>query len=148
MKSQTLFFFKYFLRENDSVQFWNVQSIKKFYDIEWADLISMAQIWFEQRILITVLWLNSEGDWDWVRKISPDLWTWIFFKYLSPFLSFIYYQFLQHLTWILGLKPSAGGTLKAMPASEAPNVVRIKSYINCFVKIESFKVVPCGECTP
>ena len=28
-----------------------------------------------------------------------------------------------------------------MPASEAPNVVRIKSYINCFVKIESFKVV-------
>ena len=65
-----------------------------------------------------------------------------FFKYLSPFLSFIYYQFLQHLTWILGLKPSAGGTLKAMPASEAPNVVRIKSYVNCFVKIESFKVVP------
>lgn len=64
------------------------------------------------------------------------------------FLSFISYQFLQHLTWILGLKPSAGGTLKAMPASEAPNVVRIKSYINCFVKIESFKVVPCGECTP
>lgn len=63
------------------------------------------------------------------------------FKYLSPSLSSIYYQFLQHLTWILGLKPSAGGTLKAMPASEAPNVVRIKSYINCFVKIESFKVV-------
>jgi len=30
---------------------------------------------------------------------------------------------LQHLTWILGLKPSAGGTLKAMPASEAPNLV-------------------------
>ena len=28
-----------------------------------------------------------------------------------------------------------------MPASEAPNVVRIKSCINCFVKIESFKVV-------
>ena len=33
--------------------------------------------------------------------------------------------FLQHLTWILGLKPSAGGTLKAMPTSEAPNLVRI-----------------------
>ncbi|XP_022784455.1 protein MON2 homolog [Stylophora pistillata] len=30
---------------------------------------------------------------------------------------------LQHLTWILGLKPSTGGTLKAMPASEAPNLV-------------------------
>lgn len=30
---------------------------------------------------------------------------------------------LQHLTWILGLKPSAGGTLKAMPTSEAPNLV-------------------------
>ena len=28
-----------------------------------------------------------------------------------------------------------------MPASEAPNVVRIKSCINCFVKIERFKVV-------
>ena len=62
------------------------------------------------------------------------------------FLSFIYYQFLQHLTWILGLKPSAGGTLKAMPASEAPNVVRNKSYINCFVKIESFYGGSCGEC--
>lgn len=30
---------------------------------------------------------------------------------------------LQHLTWILGLKPSSGGTLKAMPTSEAPNLV-------------------------
>ncbi|KAK3700698.1 hypothetical protein QZH41_015645 [Actinostola sp. cb2023] len=30
---------------------------------------------------------------------------------------------LQHLTWILGLKPSTGGTLKAMPTSEAPNLV-------------------------
>lgn len=30
---------------------------------------------------------------------------------------------LQHLTWILGLKPSAGGTLKALPMSEAPNLV-------------------------
>lgn len=30
---------------------------------------------------------------------------------------------LQHLTWILGLKPSAGGTLKAIPTSEAPNLV-------------------------
>ncbi|XP_031571220.1 protein MON2 homolog isoform X2 [Actinia tenebrosa] len=30
---------------------------------------------------------------------------------------------LQHLTWILGLKPSTGGTLKAMPTTEAPNLV-------------------------
>ena len=34
-----------------------------------------------------------------------------------------------------------------MPASEAPNVVRIKSYINCFVKIEGIKVV-CVKSAP
>ena len=32
--------------------------------------------------------------------------------------------YLQHLVWILGLKPSAGGSLKAaQQASESPNAV-------------------------
>lgn len=30
---------------------------------------------------------------------------------------------LQHLVWILGLKPSTGGSLKAGRANEAPNAV-------------------------